>query len=111
MSSVGSQPLRPKECGALPILLTHFLIWDCWILLLRGGMARPTTFISLQRRSQTLDDVYCLMHLPIEGHLLDNHGIIYKAGVVDVMVNYIGSGSAHVDYKVISTKGDRAEIT
>jgi hypothetical protein len=26
----------------------------------------------------TLDDVSCLLHLPIEGHLLDHHSIIIK---------------------------------
>jgi hypothetical protein len=36
----------------------------------------------------TLDDVSCLLHLPIKGLLLD-HNSISKAGGIDLMVNLL----------------------
>jgi hypothetical protein len=63
--------------------------------------------ISIGEITVTLYDMHCLLHLPIEGHLLDHHGIIFESDV-DLMVNYIGSSSADTDYEVTSTKGNHA---
>ncbi|MCI68127.1 putative IMP dehydrogenase/GMP reductase, partial [Trifolium medium] len=37
----------------------------------------------------SLDEVCCLLHLPIEGSLLDHQGIPTKSEGVDMMVRYI----------------------
>jgi len=46
----------------------------------------------------TLDDVSCLLHLPIEGMLL-SHTFISRDEAVDWMVTYLGSdlGDAHLE--------------
>jgi len=38
----------------------------------------------------TLDDVSCLLHLPIDGMLL-THGTISRDDAVEMMVRYLGS--------------------
>jgi hypothetical protein len=39
----------------------------------------------------TLNDVYCLLHLPIEGTLLDHQGIISKPEGIVLMVTNLGA--------------------
>ncbi|MCH90409.1 putative IMP dehydrogenase/GMP reductase, partial [Trifolium medium] len=48
----------------------------------------------------TLDDVYCLLHLPIEGTLLDHHNIISKVDGIGLMVNYLVLSPAAADSEV-----------
>ncbi|MCI17564.1 putative IMP dehydrogenase/GMP reductase [Trifolium medium] len=59
----------------------------------------------------TLDDVHCLLHLPIEGHLLDHQGILTKSEAVALMVEFIGSSPANAHREVTSTKGAHARFT
>lgn len=51
--------------------------------------------------SITLDDVSCLMHLPIRGKLLD-HGRISKDETLEMMVDYL-----KVDLANVMTEMDR----
>jgi hypothetical protein len=59
----------------------------------------------------TLDDVYRLPHLPIEGTLLDHHGIIGKVGAIHLMVTYLGSSPAAADHQFSVTRGAHARFT
>jgi hypothetical protein len=60
MSSGGRQQLKPQGFRALPTRVSHFLIRLCWEI------------------AVTLDDVCCLLHLPIDRHLFDHQGIFAK---------------------------------
>jgi hypothetical protein len=59
----------------------------------------------------TLDDVYCLLHLPIEGILLDHHGIIGMAEHIELMVTYLGSSPGQADHQFTMTRGAHAWFT
>jgi hypothetical protein len=52
----------------------------------------------------TLDDVYCLLHLPIEGTLLDHHDIIGKVEYIHLMVTYMGSSPTATDHQFTVTR-------
>ncbi|MCH95894.1 serine/threonine-protein phosphatase 7 long form-like protein, partial [Trifolium medium] len=58
----------------------------------------------------TLNDVSCLLHLPLGGRLLD-HVPITKAGGIDLMVRLLGSDPVDADNEVTKTKGDQARTT
>ncbi|GAU10852.1 hypothetical protein TSUD_425360, partial [Trifolium subterraneum] len=58
----------------------------------------------------TLDDVSCLLHLPLKGHLLD-HSSISKADGIDLMVNLLGSESDDALLEVTKTKCAHAKTT
>ncbi|MCI56120.1 putative IMP dehydrogenase/GMP reductase, partial [Trifolium medium] len=53
----------------------------------------------------TLDDVHCLLHLPIEGSLLDYKSIPIKTDGVGMMMEYIGSTKKEAEFEVKTTKG------
>jgi hypothetical protein len=53
----------------------------------------------------TLDDVRCLLHLPIQEHLLDHRGIPTKANGVDMMIELLGSTTSEAESEVKKTKG------
>ncbi|PNX70388.1 hypothetical protein L195_g057343, partial [Trifolium pratense] len=59
--------------------------------------------ILYSKSSDKYQNVYCLLHLPIEGTLLDNHIIINKADGIDLMVRYLGSSAAAADDEVTQT--------
>jgi hypothetical protein len=59
----------------------------------------------------TLDDVYCLLHLPIEGTLLDHHDIIGKVEAINLMVTYLGSSRTTADHQITVTRGAHARFT
>ncbi|MCI75449.1 serine/threonine-protein phosphatase 7 long form-like protein, partial [Trifolium medium] len=46
-----------------------------------------------------LDDVSCLLHLPITGRLLDRTPLS-KADGIDVMVNLLGADATDAEYEV-----------
>jgi hypothetical protein len=52
----------------------------------------------------TLDDVACLLHLPIDGMLL-SHGSISRDGAVEWMELYLGSDPGDALIEVEKTKG------
>ncbi|PNY09877.1 hypothetical protein L195_g006436, partial [Trifolium pratense] len=64
--------------------------------------------MSIGKITLTLNDVSCLMHIPFKGRLMDHPDIINKAKVVDLMVNFIRSNSANVDWEATSTGGTHA---
>ncbi|MCI58390.1 serine/threonine-protein phosphatase 7 long form-like protein, partial [Trifolium medium] len=53
----------------------------------------------------TLDDVHCLLHLPIQGRMLDYKGIPTKANGVGMMIEFFGSTEKEADFEVKTTKG------
>jgi hypothetical protein len=59
----------------------------------------------------TLDDVYCLLHLPIEGTLFDHHDIIDKVKTINLMVAYLGASPAAADHQITVTRGAHARFT
>lgn len=46
----------------------------------------------------TLDDVSCLMHLPIKCRFIDHSGPHYMSATIDVTVELLGSDVVEVDY-------------
>jgi hypothetical protein len=52
--------------------------------------------------------VHFLLHLPIEGTLLDHHGIIGKAEHIELMVTYLGSSPGQADHQFTVTRGAHA---
>ncbi|MCI22552.1 serine/threonine-protein phosphatase 7 long form-like protein [Trifolium medium] len=52
----------------------------------------------------TLDDVYCLLHIPIDGRLLEYHNIICKVDGIELMVTYLGASLAAADSEVTQTR-------
>ncbi|MCI05639.1 serine/threonine-protein phosphatase 7 long form-like protein, partial [Trifolium medium] len=58
----------------------------------------------------TLDDVSCLPHLPISGHLLD-HTPLSKDQGIDALVNLLGANPADAHSEVSKTKGNHATLT
>ena len=52
----------------------------------------------------TLDDVSCLLHLPIDGMLL-SHSAITRGEVVDMMVKHLGFDPGDALIEVNQTKG------
>ncbi|XP_058748671.1 uncharacterized protein LOC131621661 [Vicia villosa] len=57
-----------------------------------------------------LDDVACLLHIPIIGRLLD-HSKITKADVVEMMVVYLGAGLEEAFQYCKNTRGARAKFS
>ncbi|PNX87771.1 hypothetical protein L195_g043867, partial [Trifolium pratense] len=53
----------------------------------------------------TLDDVCCLVHLPIKGRLLDHKGIPTKTEGVELMIKHMGSTREEAEHEVKTTKG------
>jgi len=58
----------------------------------------------------TLDDVACLLHLPIDGMLL-SHGSISRDEAVELMETYLGSSTSDVVKEVEKTKGAHCRIS
>jgi len=52
----------------------------------------------------TLDDVACLLHLPIDGMLL-SHETITRDDAVDLMIKHLGSDLGHALVEVTKTRG------
>ncbi|XP_045822299.1 protein MAIN-LIKE 1-like [Trifolium pratense] len=59
----------------------------------------------------TLDDVSCLLHLPIEGSLLDHNNTLNKDEVAMMMVSLLGAKPFDAKTQVRVTKGAHAKIT
>jgi hypothetical protein len=59
----------------------------------------------------TLDDVSCLLHLPIEGSLLDHEGIMTRDEGVLMMVTLLGVKPFDAKTHVIGTKSARVKIS
>lgn len=59
--------------------------------------------------SITLDDVSCLLHLPIRGRFLD-HGRTTKDEAVEIMVEYLGVDPKKAMEEVDRTRGARARF-
>ena len=59
--------------------------------------------------SITLDDVSCLLHLPIRGRFLD-HGRMTKDEALEMMVEYLGADLGEVMDELDKTRGDRARF-
>jgi hypothetical protein len=53
----------------------------------------------------TLDDVCCLLHLPIQGRRFDHRGIATKTDGVDMMVELLGSTTSEAKSEVNRTRG------
>jgi hypothetical protein len=53
----------------------------------------------------TLDDVRCLLHLPIQGRLLDHRAIPTKTDGVDMMIELLGWTTNEAESEVKRTKG------
>jgi len=51
----------------------------------------------------TLDDVLCLLHLPIEGMLLGHVGLVSRTNAVDMMVQLLGADVAKTVGQVENT--------
>lgn len=58
----------------------------------------------LDEMSITLDDVSCLLHLPIRGRLID-HGRITKDEALEMMGEYLGIDPAEADEELNRTIG------
>jgi len=58
----------------------------------------------------TLDDVSCLLHLPIDGMLL-SHKLISRDDAVDLMIRYPGSDMGDALEEVTSTRGAHARFS
>jgi hypothetical protein len=58
----------------------------------------------------TLDDVSCLLHLPIDGMLL-SHESISKDDAVSMMMQYLGSSSGDAIEEVSDTRGAHAPFS
>jgi len=58
----------------------------------------------------TLDDVSCLLHLPIDGMLL-SHEFITRDNAVDLMVTYLGSDTGHALVEVTCTRVARCRFS
>jgi len=52
----------------------------------------------------TLDDVSCLLHLSIEGSLLDHNISLTRYEAVDLMVELLWSNPRKAEYQVRKTK-------
>jgi len=59
--------------------------------------------LSFGEMTDTLDDVACLLHLPIDGMLL-SHGSISRDEAVELMETYLGSSTSDVVKEVEKTK-------
>jgi len=60
--------------------------------------------------TMTLDDVSCLLNLPIDGMLLD-HKSISRGDVVDMMIRYLGSNPGDAIEEVTDPKGSHARFS
>lgn len=58
----------------------------------------------------TLDDVSCLMHLPIKVRLLD-HGRIEREEGFDMMVRHLGADPAKAAHEAQETRGAYARFS
>jgi hypothetical protein len=58
----------------------------------------------------TLDDVRCLLHLPIQGRLLDHSRISNKATNVEWMITLIGLTNSEAEGEVRRTKGAHVRV-
>ncbi|CAJ2652389.1 unnamed protein product [Trifolium pratense] len=58
----------------------------------------------------TLDDVSCLLHVPINGRLLD-HTLISKDQAIDALVNLLGAQLADALDEYENTKGNHVMLT
>jgi len=58
----------------------------------------------------TLDDVSCLLHLPIDGMLLSNETIL-RDDVVDIMMRYLKSTDGDALDEVTETRGAHAQFS
>ena len=60
-------------------------------------MRRPTTFICLlEEMTFTLDDVACLLCIPIEGKMMDNEKKIFEETGVQLMTELLGVDETYV---------------
>jgi hypothetical protein len=57
----------------------------------------------------TLDDVSCLLHLPIDGMFLANESIS-RDDVVEMMIQYLGSNPGDAIEEVTDTRGSHARF-
>jgi len=57
----------------------------------------------------TLDDVFCLLHLPIDGKLL-SHGSISRDDAVKMIIRYLGSTMGNAIEEVNDTRGAHARF-
>lgn len=48
----------------------------------------------------TLDDVSCLLHIPIEGKLLDHNGPLSRYNAIDLMVELLGDDVVEDDNRL-----------
>ena len=58
----------------------------------------------------TLDNVSCLLHLPIDGMLL-SHELISRDDAVDLMIRYLGSDPGDALEEVTNTRGAHARFS
>ena len=58
----------------------------------------------------TLDDVSCLLHIPIDGMLL-SHSTITRDEAVDMMVEHLGSNPRDALFEVNQTKGAHCQFS
>jgi hypothetical protein len=58
----------------------------------------------------TLDDVSCLLHLPIDGMLL-SHKLISRDNAVNMMIPYLGSSTGDALDEVTETRGAHAQVS
>jgi len=47
-------------------------------------------YLSMEEMTITLDDVSCLLHLPIKGMLLDHDVLVSRTNALDMMVEFLG---------------------
>ncbi|GAU35105.1 hypothetical protein TSUD_162100 [Trifolium subterraneum] len=52
----------------------------------------------------TLDDMHCLLHLPIDRRLLDHSGITCRADGIELMVTCLGASPADANHEVTITR-------
>lgn len=77
----------------------------CWEVAFRDIIFH----LSIGEVAITLDDVSCLMHLPIKGSLLDNERI-EKEEVVDMMVTYLDDNHGKAAKEEAHTRGAHARF-
>ncbi|MCH80404.1 serine/threonine-protein phosphatase 7 long form-like protein, partial [Trifolium medium] len=81
------QEAQPEEDGVVGLANTGFTFLDAPLLatFVKRWHAKTSSFyMSSGEMTVTLDDIRCLMYLPIEGRLLDHDGILSKAEAIEL---------------------------
>lgn len=76
----------------------------------RWHSQRSSFHLLIGEMTTTLDDVSCLMHLPIRGRLLD-HRRMGREEAFDIMVTHLGDDPGKAAKKEANTRGAHARFS